>query len=429
MLKQIFTIIRNNLRSNLLLMAGMFVISASLWYAVDYVYSVADNLRKPLGFDWEHVYYLQVGVLPQESNQWDDTEKSAEEQTSEYYTFLDRVRKHPAVENLCVTRLHYHYVWKNSNMAIYRDSLGTGTLFRGVTPEYFSVFRVKGADGTSPEQLAEKLQWNDYILSEDAADYLLNGKKMGTSEARNPSELVGEYITLDKRDGDSVRVAAVCEMQKYNEYGAPQRTAYSILKFAGGANTMRYAWAPSFDVFIRVKPEADNADFVHDFRREMKKQLRLGNYYLGDIKALSITRNEHLASFRSDLYSYFSIAGFFLVNAFLAILGTFWFRTQQRTEELAIRLVVGATPASLMQMLMLEGIILITLAYLPAMGLGYYLGNAEMVETWPTDWSMTRFGISSLLTYLMLLAVTLFSIWFPARKAMKIEPVEALHGE
>ena len=62
---------------------------------------------------------------------------------------------------------------------------------------------------------------------------------------------------------------------------------------------------------------------------------------------MSYYRNEHLADYRSDLYTYLAIAGFFLANAFLAILGTFWFRTQQRREELAVRLVAGATPHNL----------------------------------------------------------------------------------
>ena len=40
MLIHLLIIIKNNLRANLLLMAGMFVIATSLWYAVDYVYAV-----------------------------------------------------------------------------------------------------------------------------------------------------------------------------------------------------------------------------------------------------------------------------------------------------------------------------------------------------------------------------------------------------
>lgn len=65
MLIHLLIIIKNNLRANLLLMAGMFVIATSLWYAVDYVYAVVVNQHETLGFDWEHVYYVQAGRLTQ----------------------------------------------------------------------------------------------------------------------------------------------------------------------------------------------------------------------------------------------------------------------------------------------------------------------------------------------------------------------------
>ena len=77
MLIHILKIIKNNLRANLLLVAGIFVIATSLWYAVDYVYAVAVNGQKSLGFEWENVYYIQVGVLPQESLERDTTTRSS----------------------------------------------------------------------------------------------------------------------------------------------------------------------------------------------------------------------------------------------------------------------------------------------------------------------------------------------------------------
>lgn len=178
-----------------------------------------------------------------------------------------------------------------------------------------------------------------------------------------------------------------------------------------------------------MKADADRPGFVESFRKEMKKQLRVGNLYLADMRPMSYYRNEHLADYRSDLYTYLAIAGFFLANAFLAILGTFWFRTQQRREELAVRLVAGATPHNLQTLLMGEGFLLITIAYIPALVVAYNLGISDLVETWPVEWSFTRFLIGGLVTFLLLWAIAAISIWFPARQAMSIQPAEALHGE
>lgn len=427
MLIHIFTLIRNNLRSNLLLMAGLFIISTALWYAVDYVYAVVVNQQKPLGFDWEHVYYVQVGVLPEESEERDTTRNSRDDATADYLEFYNRISRHAAVESACYTNMHFHYVWRNSSITLKCDTLKTWTLVRNVSPGYFSVFRVKGFDGASPEELTRLSQDGGWVVTEDVARPLLSPNPDGS--AVRPGELVGRFASQPEGT-DSMRVVAVCEKQKYNEFGSYQHASYNVMLV--GQNDywkISYKAVPALDMFVRVKPEADRPGFTEAFRKEMRRQLRVGNLYLADMRPMSQYRETHLADYRSDLYTYLSVAGFFLINAFLAVLGTFWFRTQQRREELAVRLVAGATPRSLMGLLMGEGALLVTMAYVPALIVAFNLGHADLVQTWPVEWSGIRFLSGGLITYALLLAITAFSIWFPARQAMKIQPAEALHGE
>ena len=154
MLIHLLIIIKNNLRANLLLMAGMFVIATSLWYAVDYVYAVVVNQQKSLGFDWEHVYYVQAAVLPND------------EVTAEYLEFYNRLQHHPAVESACYTLMHFHYIWKNGSGTMSYDTLKTSAMYREVTPSYFTVFRVRGADECSPEELSRRASHtNDFVAS------------------------------------------------------------------------------------------------------------------------------------------------------------------------------------------------------------------------------------------------------------------------
>lgn len=426
MLIHIFTLIRNNLRSNLLLMAGLFIISTALWYAVDYVYAVVVNQQKPLGFDWEHVYYVQVGVLPEESEERDNTRNSRDDAVADYLEFYNRLSRHAAVESVCYTYMHFHYVWKNSFTTLQRDTLKAGAFLRYVSPGYFSVFRVKGFNGTSPDEISRAAQDGGAVLTENAARRLLTPDDDVTKV--RPRDIVGK--TIDAGDNDTLQVVSVCADQKYNEYGSHRPALYYIIRL--GLNDdwkIGYGAIPAVDMFVRVKAEADRSGFTEAFRKEMRRQLRVGNLYLADMRPMSQYRETHLSDFRSDLYTYLSVAGFFLINAFLAVLGTFWFRTQQRREELAVRLVAGATPRSLMGLLMGEGALLVTMAYVPALIVAFNLGHADLVQTWPVEWSGIRFLSGGLITYALLLAITAFSIWFPARQAMKIQPAEALHGE
>ncbi|MDE5761839.1 MAG: hypothetical protein K2I11_13095, partial [Bacteroides sp.] len=127
---------------------------------------------------------------------------------------------------------------------------------------------------------------------------------------------------------------------------------------------------------------------------------------------------------------------FLLVNVFLGLIGTFWFRTRRRRSEIALRMAMGSTRRQVFGLLAGEGLLLLTLVALPAMLVCYNIGIAEftigrteLIATWPVKWSIPRFLLGSLGAWLMIAWMVLTGIWFPARQAMKIEPAEALHEE
>lgn len=157
---------------------------------------------------------------------------------------------------------------------------------------------------------------------DDGQSCPLPDKWKGSKEytPRKGVEMVGKLVSFNKDGSDSVRVSAVCENQKYNEYTSQQAALYYV---RNDGFKCTYASIPYQDLFIRVKADADRPGFVEAFRKEMKKQLRVGNLYLADMRPMSEFRNEQLSDYRSELYTYLAIAGFFLINAFLAVLGTF----------------------------------------------------------------------------------------------------------
>ena len=50
------------------------------------------------------------------------------------------MKRHPAVKDLCYTRMHFHYVWKNGFKTVFYDTLQAGAYTRMGSPGYFSVF-------------------------------------------------------------------------------------------------------------------------------------------------------------------------------------------------------------------------------------------------------------------------------------------------
>lgn len=125
------------------------------------------------------------------------------------------------------------------------------------------------------------------------------------------------------------------------------------------------------------------------------------------------------------------VIGFLLVNVFLGLLGTFWYRTRQRTSELAVRMIFGASRISLFRRLMGEGLILLAVAAVIA---GSLIAALLYVEIRPELTFASRIDTGwivrdSVITFLLLLAMIFLGIWFPARAAMRVSPAAALHDE
>lgn len=414
MLKHIFTIIWNNRRQNFWLIGGLFIIASCLWFSIDHLYTVQLNKTKSLGFDWEHVYYLNVNSLTPESGNYTSESIHTKDLSHDMEILVDRLQRHPAVESACFTRMHMHYVWLNTKSSLKADTITQSTWVRMVNPDYFKVFRVKGAYGETPEELAGKGDKNKLIITQDLADIVYPGKIAA-----------GKYVVLND---DSLMISAVCEKQKYNEYTKHQPATYQIIDYATYRKVEnKYAGFIAF--YIRVKPEADKADFLHTFTTEMREQLHVGNLYLADMLPMADLRQKHLKDSKNEDYTYFAVIQFFLLNVFLAVLGTFWFRTQQRKSELGLRIALGESKRGLLQLLLGEGILIISLAVLPALILTWNIGMMDLVQTNIFGFGWGRFLAGWLISYALLIIVVLIAVWFPARQVMKIQPAEALRDE
>ncbi len=124
------------------------------------------------------------------------------------------------------------------------------------------------------------------------------------------------------------------------------------------------------------------------------------------------------------------IFGFFALLAVLVsclgLLGLSSFVTSQRTKEIGIRKVLGASVASVMSLLAKDFLILVTLAIVIASPIAFYLMN-QWLDNFAFSTSMPWwiFAAAGLAT----LAVALITVSFQAIKAALMNPVESLRSE
>ena len=96
------------------------------------------------------------------------------------------------------------------------------------------------------------------------------------------------------------------------------------------------------ELTVRVRPEHDH-DIAAKLMAAAPDYLHVGNNLLTNVTSLDDIRRNFQRSTTTQLRNYSAGMGFMMINIFLGLLGTFWFRTQQRVNEIAIRRVNGAT--------------------------------------------------------------------------------------
>lgn len=136
---------------------------------------------------------------------------------------------------------------------------------------------------------------------------------------------------------------------------------------------------------------------------------------------------------------YISVMFLLLVTIFLGLLGSFWFRVQQRISEIAIRKVCGANRKQIFVRLITEGLILLFIATIIVSAIIWPVidefinkfikpGYIFMKDYY--DWMNNKAFLLMEICSLVLIALgIIFSLWYPARKAMQIEPAEAIKSE
>ncbi len=109
--------------------------------------------------------------------------------------------------------------------------------------------------------------------------------------------------------------------------------------------------------------------------------------------------------------------------AALGVYGVMSFSTQQRTQEIGVRLALGAQPADILRLILRQGMTLAGTGLTAGLGGAYCLArfmHSLLYEVSPGDPLIYGGGA------LTLAAVALVAVWIPARRATRVAPAGAL---
>ena len=423
MIKNLLKQIRNERRSNTFLWVELFVVFVVLWYIVDLVYVTLSIYNLPMGFDIENTYVMRLNRMTSKASAY-QPDRTMKQDVADFYEIVNRLSHRPDVEAVSISQNSMPYNDGSNGFSFYLDTVAVYGLKRWVTPEFFRVFRYQNIDGSGSESLAKALTNTNMVVPVNIADYYPEAPWHG-------KELLGRRVPIwrNKPDAQHLTIGALTEPVRYDHFSAPNNYGcrYAAV-FISDEVVESMGEVFYVEVCLRVR-EGQNEGFIDRLMDEADRQYQVGNLYIQDIAPISDSREACEMDSMNELRTQFCIMFFLLLNIFLGIIGTFWFRPQHRRSEIALRMALGSSRSGICGRLMGEGILLLLISTIPALIVTLNLGYAEVVEVGQMPFTTGRFLITSFGTFALIALMILVGIWYPARRAMDIQPAEALHEE
>jgi predicted permease len=375
----------------LLIVAGLFVRSLR---AVEHM---------DIGFDPNQL--LNVRLDPSVNN-------FSETQTKEFYRSLEtKIRALPGVQSASLaSAVPIGYALGKVSVYIEGRPVPTGQkapemMFNSVDAPYFETLRIRVLLGRAFADADSETSPRIAIINETMAKHFWPGE--------NP---IGKHFSLTSDAGPFVEIVGVARDGKYRVLAEdPQPYFYvPLTQHFIAQRTLQIrssmpleSLAPIVQREIQALDANDPIEEIQTMKESLGGTLGYFIYRLG-----------------ASLAAAMGLLG--LLLAVVGVYGVVSYAATQRTQELGIRMALGASPRQILALLLRQG------AQLVAAGLFFGLIGAWLL-TRAMSHMLVGVSASDPVTYVSVAAllsfITLLACWVPARRAMRVDPMLALRYE
>ncbi|HLH01830.1 MAG TPA: ABC transporter permease [Bryobacteraceae bacterium] len=284
-------------------------------------------------------------------------------------------------------------------------------LWRYVSPGYFDAFRIPVIAGRSFTEDDRRRGANLAILSESLARRLFP-----THNA------IGQQLSIV---GQSYEIAGIVPDVKNTALTSGGNPEYYILRGYTPDHTYRNGTGPIAQRTLSIVLRGDIPDSV--LAAIVKQKVaQLDSSLPVEIRTMHARLGELAAAPRFQTILLLSFALIGLLLAAIGLYGTISYLVTQRTQEIGIRMSLGATPANIAAMMLAYSARWTSLGVAAGLCLSFFA--TRLLQT-------LLFGVSShdavslIAAILFLIAVALLAATYPARRAARIDPMIALRHE
>lgn len=430
MKRNLFTQMLNEWRDNVWLILGLTVVTLAIWWlAVDF-YNDIYGLQFKRGFDIEDVYSLSIERYPAESPLYNERSEDEEKYlgAQDIRMLISAIRKSPYVEAAALSLNGLPYCYGHMFATIKLDcdppdTIGYAANVRLFSPDMVRVLKLTSRTGKSRAELENILRNGEVLIS----NLLVPNRKI-----RKPEELIGKKVI---NHSETIKVGDIIDKIRRSDYDVltDGMVVKPIIESRDFYHTSNIDGGPKYEIGLRVKPEM-GLKFRREFENDPTMQ-SYGNHYLMNLTKMSDRADSLQKKEDTNARRGVSLILFLILISSLGILGVFWSRTQQRISEIAIRKVCGAKSRDIFRRIISEGLILLIIASLLAAPIGWTLliyfniHSAYRIKLINSGYYSSEIFILELITFVIVAIGLTISLWWPAYRAMKIQPAIAIKDE
>jgi putative ABC transport system permease protein len=371
------------------LISFQFAISIILIIATSVVLKQLQYIKnKDLGFQKKHIVYMEI---PRNRSIRNNKE-----------AFKNRLMEHPQIHNVTYSqgRPGLVYNWEGFE---YKGDRSGYAIFT-VDPDYFDVYGLEIIAGRN---------FSRELLTDPIRTCLLNETAVRTLELEDP---VGTILHHGDLGGSSFPVKDV------EVIGVVKDFHYQTLKYP--IQPQMFGWNDSWLWMISVKISSENVPatiaYIKKIWQEFSPEFPFDFHFVDDLVESQYQNEERLAKtvgYLAGLGIFITCLGLFSLAAFMA---------EQRTKEIGVRKVLGASVGGILLLQLKEFAKWVVVANVVAWPLGYFAMNK-----WLADFAYrTKIGVwPFVLSALLAQAIAMMTVSYQSIKAATANPIDSLRYE
>jgi putative ABC transport system permease protein len=275
--------------------------------------------------------------------------------------------------------------------------------WRAITPEYLNVLRAHVVKGRSLNDADRAGMSPAALIDENMAAHLWPGLDPLGKRFRPTHEANAPWLT----------VVGIVSNVKHNWWDGYRPTYY-----------VPYAQAPQAYAVLAVRVRGEEtaiAPAVRQIFRELDPNLPLANVH-------TLLRWRSLRTvgiqFIAGLIAAFAAIGLFL--SAIGIYGVMAYSVTQRTREIGVRMALGATGRQVMTMTLRNAVLLSSIGIAVGLVAAFGLGKLLVANMF----GVVQLDVATFAAFAVVLAaVAVVAAGVPARRAMRVDPIDALRAE